>query len=377
MLSQSFRAHTMLVQLLILAIFVDIGGKFGVKYFVFSVAIFASILTLVKGLQYKNILIDIGFALLIILYAVLGLVLGAKISSVYSQVGFILYFLLLPVLIKSDIKAVVLFFERMSFYAAIIVILVFIGLYLFPELSQAFNKFGIKYGLGYLGLKADLNNIPNVYFRWTAWLVLGFAIALYSGHRFKSLIIFSASILSLSTAVIAVTFFIYFLYLKSLGKVFSYRSIGVILIALVAIYFYPLLFESLLSKFSTESFSTSVKVGHIVSAVKEWLSSASSFLFGSGVGMEFFTIGTYSKTVAIEPSYANLLRQFGIIGAFVFLLYILYTLFSIWTVDDLSRGFRAGIVGVIFIGATNPIFFSVLLFFPLLIFKSYLIQIKR
>jgi len=150
----------------------------------------------------------------------------------------------------------------------------------------------------------------------------------------------------------------------------------VVILVLVGVYFYPSIFESLLSKFSSDSYSTSVKIGHIDSAVREWLSNAYTFLFGTGVGVEFFTIGTRSYTVAIEPSYANLLRQFGILGSIIFWLYIVHVFHITRKRDKLAQGAKAGIVGILFVGATNPIFFSVILFFPLLILKSYLLKIK-
>jgi hypothetical protein len=368
--------YTLLVQLFILALFIDIGGKFGIKYLVFVVVLMVSIMLLAKGSRYKSMSIDVYFAFFIFLYSILGFILGARLDSIYSQVGFIMYFFLMPVLTKSNTRKVFSFFENASFYAAVVIIFIFVGLYLFPELNWTLNKFSIEYGIGYLGLKSDLGNIPNVYFRWTAWLLLGFSISLYCDHLLKSLVIFIASLLTLSTAIISATLVIYFIYLKNTKKIANYRMVIVILAILISMYFYPLLFENFISKFSSDSFSTSVKIGHIISAINEWLSNGSSFLFGMGVGTEFFTMGTNSNTVAIEPSYANLLRQFGIIGSTVFLLYISHVFLMIKSQDRLVQGVKYGIIGILFVGATNPIFFSVLLFFPLLILKSHLLKTR-
>jgi len=147
----------------------------------------------------------------------------------------------------------------------------------------------------------------------------------------------------------------------------------------VAVMFYEVLgalFEKIVSKFSTDSESTIIKVGHIEGVLQSMQTTVMNLLFGMGVGSEFYSPGTQSYTINIEVGHFNFVRQFGLIGGVIFFGYVFYVITSAYYTDALGKRWSIGLLMLFGAAGTNPLLMSPVFIVVLMTVRSYIVRFR-
>ncbi len=384
------------------AMIIDVGGAFGLKYTVFAV-IFIYVLIYAFAQKIKipeSFLIVEGTLFIVAPIFFLLLAIGpfsvlptAALGELTPYATWLLYPVLLQVRSKEKIIS---FFETALFWGAILTVVTFCVIYLLYFLGQGdlitrINMFAHEYRLGYFGrnpLGGDGSFFfPNVYFRWTLLLIPA-AILLLKGNKMKFIFVILAIFLTTSTAAILFTlvglFWALFSNLLSgkIPKLYIKRLalLGVILlIAAFALYFsgYGYIMEFVTSKLNISSASTSVKVGHIKSILALMSKDVVTFLFGMGVGSSFYSTGVDKAVTNVEVSHFNLMRQFGVLYALGFFLYVFILFISLYKLDKTGRLLSIGIMTLFIAAGTNPLLISPVFFLLLVISRAYITLYAR
>lgn len=374
-----------LVYMAVLAsLILDIGGAFGVKYAV-SGLLLVWVLVLVArvGIR-RDLAIEFGVLLYFAFSVSYSMFRGVELTDIYGQLSFVIYFFLLFAVLYMPGDAATDAFRRIMVFGALIVIGTFLSILLYPESLIAWKILGDSYRMGYLGIQTiGGQEFPNVYYRWSMWLIPAFIISI-GKYRLASVLLGAAALITLSTSVIAFTVLgsaLLILVLRNRYAV-SLRSISyagvVAVIGLVVLELNfsvsVLLYENITSKFSTSSFSTNVKLGHIEGVLQSMQASFLSILFGTGVGSEFYSPGIRDYAINIEVSHFNFLRQFGLIGGAIFFGYVLYVILSALTTDALGRRWAIGLLMLFGAAGTNPLLMSPVFMVVLVTVRAYVAQ---
>lgn len=371
-----------LVYVAVLAsLIVDIGGAFGVKYAV-SGLLLVWVLVLVArvGIR-RDLAIEFGVLLYFAFSVSYSMFRGVELTDIYGQLSFVVYFFLLFAVLYMPGDAATDSFRRIMVLGALIVIGTFLSILLYPESLIAWNILGDSYRLGYLGIQTiGGQEFPNVYYRWSMWLIPAFILSI-GKYRLSSVLLGVAALITLSTSVIAFTVLgsaLLFLVLRN-GYAVSLRSISyagaAVVIGLVVLELNfsvsVLLYENITSKFSSSSFSTSVKLGHIEGVLQSMQASFLSTLFGTGVGSEFYSPGIRDYAINIEVSHFNFLRQFGLVGGAIFFGYVLFVILSAFTTDALGKRWAIGLLMLFGAAGTNPLLMSPVFMVVLVTVRAY------
>lgn len=370
-----------LILLLLISLLFDIGGGFGLKYVAISFFLFFSLVKLFKTKLNKSFLLDVSVCLFFSAAALSSVIRGNDIAAAFAEVSFLVFVSVLVVGKGVGADFLENTFLRISFCAAIIVIITFAVIFVFPEIGIAATSFARESRLGYIGLKSIESGVPNVYFRWSSWLLLGFALSLFSKNYFLSLTIAAAAIMTLSTAVISGIILITLAYAFMGGmlqyiyvlKIF-FSFVLIILVFFLAIYFFPDIFDEVISKFSANSESSSVKLGHIESILKLLSNNPGYFIYGQGPGSYFYSIGADSFVTNVEVSHFNLLRQFGMLGLSLYFFYSLYIISCLISLGSQGYPWSVGLTVMFLVAGTNPLLLSPIFFVPLMLGRVYCLE---
>ena len=362
----------------------DIGGAFGLKYAVSALLLVWVLVLIAKSGIRRELSIEFGVLLYFVFSVCYSLFRGIELSDIYGQASFVVYFTLLFVALKVTRRETEESYRHMVTFASLIAIGTFMSILLYPVSAVAWNSIGENYRLGYLGLQpiGDLV-LPNVYYRWSMWLVPAFIMSI-GRYNWAAILIGIAALITLSTSVIVFTLLgtgllaIVFRRQFSLSiRNLAYVTIlaGVILLAFESFYSVSgVVYEKVVSKFSADSVSTSVKLGHIEGVLQSMQSSIPNMLFGTGVGSEFLSPGVGEYLINIEVSHFNFIRQFGLIGAVVFFGYVFYVLFRAYRTDALGKRWSIGLLMLFVAAGTNPLLMSPVFMVVLVTVRAYVVR---
>ena len=325
------------MSMMMFALLFDIGGGFGLKYLAISIVFLVFLLRLPFFGFPKSYFVDFFLLFVFAFISLLSVMKGNQLTSAVSGVSFLVFLILLVVGKGAGSDYFTKLFIQISLFGSLLIALFYLMIIVIPELALSWAKTAQVNRLGYLGLNPLVAGLPNVYFRWSAWLVLGFSLCLFNRKFFSSGLILLSSFLTMSSAIIFGQVLVIFIYI-----VFSFRSIiksPILLILLVLVSFgifyfvrnnFSSVYELIFSKITSESESTSVKVGHISSIISLLWSNPEYLIFGQGPGTSFYSEGVQAIVSNVEVSHFDLLRQFGILGFLSFIMYFVFVVMRLF-----------------------------------------------
>jgi len=361
------------LKLLLIALLFDIGGSFGLKYAAMAFALSVSVYKVLSRGVSQRLWPEALVIFYVLMAGLLSIAAGTPSGSVYNEISFLAFFLLIFLLYGIDPLDITRIFTGAAVLGALMVIVLFMLLLVAPELGGPVADLGHANRLGYLGYRPGFDGLPNVYFRWSVWLVLGLALALASRSVLSVVLVGAAGILTTSTAIIVTLVFVligYFIVIERRVQALLVLIMAGGVVAGVAgagyFMFGHEVAEFVLSKFLAESSSTSTKLGHIQSVFDELRVSWLVAIFGQGIGTSFYSVGVGEEVINIEVSHFNMLRQYGVVGTVVLMTYVAFVIFQVTRCGNLGMAWALGLVGMFFVAATNPLLLSPMFFVPLL-----------
>jgi len=370
-----------LIWLLLLSLLLDIGGGFGLKYLVLSFFLFFGMVKLLKEKINRSLFFEISLCVFFSAAALVSVLRGNNIIYAFSEVSFLAFLSLLVVGNRVGADFLESAFLRVSFFAAIIVITTFFVIFFFPRVGIFATSFSIENRLGYIGVKSIGSGVPNVYFRWSIWLLLGFALSLFSKKYFLSAVILAAAVMTLSTAVIGGVVMVMLVYAFIGGgskyvKLVRISFIPVLIVfgSVLSIYLFPNISAEVLSKLSESSSSSSIKIGHIKSILILLADEPHYLIYGQGPGSWFYSTGAGSLVKDVEVSHFNLLRQFGVFGFALYFFYSFYVIVSLLHLGRRGYAWAVGLTVMFIMAGTNPLLLSPIFFVPLMLGRVYYLE---
>jgi|GEM_PF-813028 hypothetical protein len=381
----------------LIALLVDVGGAFGLKYAAFAIlSVYVLILITTNKISIPINFIVLELPLFIvapIFYLFLAnAIFSVPLANAMRELTPFATWLLYPLLLLIHPKErIISLFTMALFWGAVFTVIIFCGILLLDNLNQGdliakIHTFTSEYRLGYFGQRPFGNNLsaffPNVYFRWTLLLIPA-AILLLQGNKRQFIVVVLATLLTTSTA--AILFLLIGIFWASFGnllkgkfsRLYAQRFIlfGIMLsIATLILYTsgYGHVAGFVVSKLSGLSASTSIKVGHIKSILALMSKDIMTLLFGTGVGSSFYSIGVNRIVTDVEADHFNLMRQFGILYSLGFFVYIFLLFFELRRLDRTGRLLSIGLMMLFIAAGTNPLLISPIFFLLLVISRAYI-----
>lgn len=356
----------------VISLLVDPAGVVGVKQAAFGLACLAAVLTLVS----RPIKVEWGVDALVVLMSLSLILFWMAASSDgghgFSDVKQLAYLVILPVAGSCNRACLKRSISSIGVIAALTVIGLFLLIWAHPDIGQLANDISVQLELGYLGLQPGFPWIPNVYFRWSIWLLFFLAISL-PVSKIRALLLLFAIICTLSATLIAVAvlmIFVYWVY-----KTPPARLVVVSAVILFAVAVYSIaIFESdgkaisgsevLLSERSVE-----IKLSHVRDWKREAVRAPGFVLLGSGPGSYIYSSATNRNVRTTEASYIDMLRKFGLLGFVVFVAYLCFTLHQCLKSNRANLWLALGLVALVVGGTTNPLVLS-----PMFAVPFYLVR---
>ncbi len=392
----------LLYGLFLASIIVDIGGGFGVKYSISAVILVYELVGFVTNSMkiplHRFAAEWVLFAMAPMFFSLRSVSLasvtpGVALREIIPFATWIIYPLLLAIGSREKITS---YFATALFWGALLIILIFLCISIFHylgrnDLMNQIYIFTSRYGLGYFGQKPTSGDsgvfFPNVYFRWSLLLIPA-AVLLLDQSSFKICAVVLAGFLTTSTAVILFMFFalIWGVWDRcvrgKIPKAYVARLLIIFatLLSVIAIVVCSgsgdLLFQ-IAMKLSPTNPSTSVKVLHVGSIAQVLLSDPITFLFGMGVGTEFYSAGAGKLVSRVEVSHFDMMRQYGALYTIAFCCYVFFLFASLRRTDRTGRQLAIGLM-MLFIGSgTNPLLLSPVFFLVLVMAKAYVTLWQR
>lgn len=386
-----------LYKILLVCLAVDFGGAFKIKYISMFFISFCLLLKLAQGdIRFTKSFLVTEFLIFIVAPILLAfyssVIYDIPLSSSFQDIWtFSLWIIIYLVLINLDSKEQLIEpFKKIGFYCAIVVIFTYLLIFILIKTGHInlilnISDFANNYRIGFIGLKQSSDQSgylmqPNVYFRWTMFLI-PVCLLFLKDHKLKFLTVLSAIFLTSSTGLILFSLLgiVVFSLMngvikKNLGKwlIFVFFIIGILICLLPFINV-----QDMLIKLSTQSTSTDIKLGHIQSALSEIFKSTNTFLLGTGIGSQFYSMGINAYTTNIEVSHINMLRQYGFIFFALFCSYFFTVFFKLMRTDSTGKKLALGIMGFFLCAGTNPLLLSPFFILSLIISKSYIMIHRR
>jgi hypothetical protein len=379
-------------RLFLICLIVDFGGAFGIRHTSLLLLLVLLLIKLANGsiVIPKRFLIVEGtifflIPIMLIAYSffIYSIPLMTSLSEINSFFLWVVYLYLINLKSKQELIEP---FKKIGFFCSLVVVTTFISLYVLISLGQTsiileIQKITNDFRLGYIGLKPSEGGLyyiysPNVYFRWSMILIPISIMFFSTKNKLKFLIIITSIFLITSTGIILFSLLGIYFYLlidgfirRNLGKNFTIAIIATCLLVLSSML---IDMSDITKKLSAESYSTSVKLGHIQSAIQEIFQNPNTFLFGTGIGASFYSIGINDYTTNIEVSHINLIRQCGILFSLLFFSYVIITFFKLLRTDDTGRRLGIGLISFFLCAGTNPLLLSPIFILFLIINRAYI-----
>jgi len=377
------KSNNSLMTILWFLLFLDLGGALGIKY----IAIFAfGVIGLLSGFRIRQTAEFLCIAFLIVFWPVFcfffGLVKGGDFNIALTQLTpFFCAAIILFTFLRYEQKDVLVGFYNAGLMLAILVHLIFILWIIIPEFWVSFfgeiggnlhGNFGIRQVMG--------SEIPGIYFRSTLMLVPCCIYYFLNNSYIKGVIILSALLIAWSKAGALDVLLIVFISMFDLKSNNQFRIWSIV--AFVALLFLLLV----LNGAAVENFTTStyqavvgdnytgmVRYEHFYSLLDLWWDEPSTFIFGQGFGISFYTTA-YNKWVHnIELDHLNLIRKLGLIWMVLFSAIVLSCFLKLRNSNSpLSYSNSWALLGAFLAAGTNPLLASpiFLMYFMALINRS-------
>ena len=362
--------ENVLIAAMFMAVALDMGGQIGARDIVLSIG--AVMLIIVR-----RIVIPRQFALLFALLVVyptflllVGVLKNADHSVAVSQYkSTVLAFILLVILSNSPyaILAKILYYS-ISFTALIAVVLAI-------SLSLDINVFDGLIGrlheesAGYFGLRGVGEfNIPIIYFKATLFYVPAALYFLFRGSIFVYFICVMGLVAATSKAGMLFVLIATIIFLFYKGNILSKILIGVFVSLLLLFVFQSQIIRLFYEMQEGYDSTIQVRIGHMSSIRQLFSDHPLEFLFGFGLGTEFYSEGVGQYVTNIEVDHLNCIRKYGLIWSCIFFGIVLHT--SIRSMKSHVKEIR--VLGVCLISAfivagTNPVLISPVFFLILLV----------
>ncbi len=207
-------------------------------------------------------------------------------------------------------------------------------------------------------------NVIMLYYRTSALLVFPLSLFLYRflKHRnYWNLLLFFICFITLFLSgtrgnIIATVLITVYLLINSLSRKRKFIQLS---ITVLVLFYGLLLFIGSLSLGEKDS-SQEIKSGHFSSYITLFETKPSIFIFGQGLGSEFFSTGLNQNIVQSELTYLDLVRIFGVPGTLLVLLILTYPLVYMYK-KSMNYKYTAAVCsyyGYLFIVGSNPLLIS-------------------
>lgn len=393
----NLNSYEKLYLFVLITLFFDMGGGFGLKLIGILVLIIASIFKINNGINIRIFKFEIIlFLFLPCIQMLLSVFIwDIPINDSISQITCNIVWLLALFLVQIDYKNLIKIFNKIAFIASIVTIFTFF-LILFLQINNNYDSifeitsFARRYRVGYIGVKSigQSTLIPDVFFRYIFLLIPSSFMLYAQKSQNRLIIVVLALILTTSTANILFTLLGLFILSITLNfkntrnysglKINHFITMGIISLLLIEVVEYINIsdvVDFVLSKLTLNSESTNIKVNAIKSITDVILSNPLIFLFGSGVGSKYLDTRNYEWTINSEVSHFNLLRQFGVVYTILFFVYIGYLIYKlVFKTNKEGCSLGIGLLMVFFAAGTNPLLLSPLFFLILVLAKAYYIS---
>jgi hypothetical protein len=362
--------ENVLIAAMFMAVALDMGGQIGIRDIVLS-------LGAVMLIVVRRIVIPRQFALLFALLVVyptvlllIGVLKNVDQSVAVSQYkSTVLAFILLVILSNSPYAnlAKILYYS-ISFTALIAVVLAI-------SLSLDINAFnGLIQRLheesaGYFGLRGTGEFIiPNIYFKATLFYVPAALYFLFRGNNIVYFICVMGLVAATSKVGMLFVLIGTILFLFRKGNISSKILIGVFVSLLLLFIFQSPIIKLFYEMQEGDDSTIQVRIGHMISILQLFSDHPFGFLFGFGLGTDFYSEGVGQYVTNIEVDHLNCIRKYGLIWSCIFFGIVLHT--SIRSIKSHVKEIR--ILGVCLISAfivagTNPVLISPVFFLILLV----------
>jgi hypothetical protein len=366
-----------LIAAMFMAVALDMGGQIGVRDIVVPIA--AAMLIVVRRTVFPRQIAPL-FALLVVYPTVLlliGVIKSADLSVAVSQYrSTVLAFILLVILSDSPYKILAkALYYSIGFTALIAVILaisLIMGITVFDGLINRLHE----NSAGYFGLRGVGDNfIPNIYFTATLFYVPAALYFLFRGSNFIYLICLIGLVAAVSKAGMLFVLFGTIIFLFSKGKMSSKLLIvGTLGLVLLFVFQSPAM-ELFIEIEEGRSGTVAARIGHMVSILQLFSDHPLEFLFGFGLGTEFYSEGIGQYVWNIELDHLNCIRKYGFIWSCIFFWVVLHT--SIKSIKSNIEDIRilgGCLLSAFIVAGTNPVLISPVFF--LILFVTMLANIQ-
>lgn len=216
--------------------------------------------------------------------------------------------------------------------------------------------------------------IPNVQFRSTLFFVPAGLYFLLSRKLLPFYICFIGLIAAVSKGGMIFLFIISSLFfLANKGHMRWFGLVSAVLIVFF-LYNYPL-WESFREIYTGESRTVEVRLLHYESLMKLFSEDHIGFVFGFGLGTEFYSTGAGFAVTGIELDHLNTIRKYGLIWSLVFFGFIIsISLRAISSRFSDVRTLGVCLAAAFIVAGTNPVLISPIFFLILFVTMQALDQ---
>jgi hypothetical protein len=343
----------------------DMGGQVGIRNIIMPLSVM--LLAIVQRVKIPwRFLPQFGvFVVYPTFLLLVGVAKGADLSVAISQYqSTLLAFILLIILSNSPYeflaKALYVSIGITAFIAILIAVVLTTGADFFSGLLSRLHE----ESAGYFGFRAVGGNLlPNVYFKSTLFYVPAAFFFLFRRQYF----LYSICLIGLVVAVSKTGMFI--VLVGTILIVLKNERIFVkLLIVAIAFAVFIYIYQSPISYLFVEilegrSDTISMREGHFTSIKHLFSDQPFEFLFGFGLGSEFYSEGAGAYVTNIELDHLNCIRKYGLIWSCIFFGMVLYTaLRAIQSPFKDVRILGICLVVAFVVAGTNPVLISPVFF---------------
>ncbi|HUW04863.1 MAG TPA: hypothetical protein VMW01_01265 [Williamwhitmania sp.] len=324
--------------LLFICVFDPAGLLFGIKdkLFVLIVLLFISNIFIKKRIAINvNLFVYIFvFSVVLPLISLVTYFVFQKSHGVTIDTGILktFLFLLFGFIVFSFKKDVLKIFVTWLCILSILIIAVYIVIRVFPNSTNSFFLFGNKYLIFTIAIKYLAGfSVVRVYF-WTSPLILiaiSYCFYFYrktSKKRYLVLTVVNLLGLLLSgsranfVASIFIIPIIYYYYSTPIKKIYL-MFVLLVIIVITGLIKYHVIYEMF---FNPLDESNKVKILMVSDYINIYRSNIPTFLFGQGVGSEFYIPSRHMTLTFSELTYFELFRRFGFVLGSIYLYLMIY-----------------------------------------------------
>lgn len=362
-----FNIKCIFIGLVVVVFYLDTGGPFGVRIYALTLGVLIGFYSIITKLKNHDCFFN-SKSLFIFNYLFIFFILYALFSATINEVFSLSFIWLVPLLFYFVFQ---LFFSYFSseqvvsgyvlsgtIFSTVIIVVFSVALILPKESSELFLlNFSSIPGWFYLKNNGLIPGYPNIYFQATLGLVPVGILAYIFGYKKSFLLILIALTCSLSRfgVFILLSFVLYDAILirvnmsekKQADLIYSLSAIlgwGVFTSLLL---FYFLQNDNYVHSYE----SMNIRRGHILSIFTD--STLFSFIFGSGAGSFFYSLGFANVVNNIEISQLEIFRKYGIIG-FIILHYTFHR-FVCFLIANKSLDLAYIFISYYLVSLSNPI----------------------